>query len=151
MRKLLIIILVPITFACTDKNKLPKGILPREKMQDVMWDMIRAGEFLNRFVFNRDTSVDHAAESLRWYAKIYQVHDISKSSFEKSYTYYKAHPLLMKSILDSLSKKAVPLKNLVPDTIIKSEPAQKRIPPAFENKRKINDSLRKRRILRKGV
>ncbi len=151
MKKLLFIILIPIAIACSNKDKLPEDILPRQKMQEVMWDMIRAGEFLNRFVFNRDTSVDNAAESLKWYDKVYRVHNISKSSFEKSYTYYKNHPILLKSILDSLSRKEVPPKKTTPDAKMTNDSVQKMVPPVFENKRKINDSLRKRRILKKGL
>ncbi len=106
MRKLLLIFLISrFAFACSDKNELPKGILPRQKMQDVMWDIIRAEEFLNGFVIYKDTSIDKIAESKKWYDKIYQLHKITKKDFDKSYAYYKDHPVLMKQILDSLSKK----------------------------------------------
>lgn len=107
MRKLslAICIILFVFSACSDKKKIPKGILPREKMQMVMWDMIRAEEFLDGFVFAKDTSIDKAAESLKWYDKIYQVYGITKDEFVRSYTYYKEHPAFMKEILDSLSKK----------------------------------------------
>ena len=47
MKLFLILLLLPFVFACSNKNDLPEGILPPPKMQEVMWDMIRAGEFLN--------------------------------------------------------------------------------------------------------
>lgn len=92
-------------FSCSDKNKLPKDILPREKMEAVLWDMLRAGEFLDGFVFNKDTAVDKVAESEKWYDKIYQLHSISKEQFKKSFAYYKDNLTVLKPILDSLSKK----------------------------------------------
>lgn len=72
-----------------------------------MWDMLRAGQFLNDFVFTKDTSIDKVAESLKWYDKVYQIHGITKDQFIKSYHYYKDHPGLMKRILDSLGKNTI--------------------------------------------
>jgi Domain of unknown function (DUF4296) len=90
--------------SCVDKNKIPKDILPKEKMQTVLWSMISAGEFLNAYILNKD-SVDKLAESSRIYGQVFQVHHITKEEFDKSYLYYREHPDLMKVVLDSLSKK----------------------------------------------
>ena len=105
----MIFLISPFALSCWDKSELPEGILPRQKMQEVIWDIIRAEEFLNGFIIYRDTSIDKIAESKKWYDKIYQLHKITKKDFDKSYAYYKDHPVLMKQILDSLSKK--PLAN----------------------------------------
>ena len=91
-------------FSCTDKNKIPEDILPKEKMQAVLWSMISAGEFLNAYILNKD-SVDKVAESSKIYGQVFQVHHITKEEFDKSYLYYREHPDLMKVVLDSLSKK----------------------------------------------
>jgi len=151
MKKLFLnLLILQFVFACSNKNDLPEGILPRPKMQDVIWDMIRAGEFLNGFVFNRDSSIDKIAESQKWYDKIYQVHKISKTVFDRSYAYYQDHPLLMKTLLDSLSKKQVPFKipgqapAMVNDSVIKQF-----VPPANNSQKKIIDTFRMRKILKK--
>ena len=151
MKKLFLILLIlQIVFACSNKNDLPEGILPGPKMEEVMWDMIRAGEFLNVFVFSRDSSVDKVAESQKWYDKIYQVHKISKTDFDRSYSYYQDHPWLMKTLLDSLSKKLVPFK--IPGqgpAMVKDSVNKHFVPPANNTQKTIMDSLRKRRILKK--
>lgn len=106
MKKLsfaLLLLLAGIT-ACSDKNKLPKDVLPQPKMKAVMWDMIRAGDFLNNYVFYRDTAVDKIAESRKWNEKIFQIHHITREQFNKSYDYYQRHPQLMKTVMDSISK-----------------------------------------------
>ena len=90
--------------SCKDKNQLPHGVLPKEKMQEVLWSMIYAGEFLNAYVLNKD-SVDRVAESSKIYGQVFQVHHITKEEFDKSYSYYREHPELMKVLLDSLNKK----------------------------------------------
>jgi hypothetical protein len=90
--------------SCSDKNKLPKDILHEEKMREVLWSMISAGEFLNTYVLNKD-SIDKVAESSKIYGQVFQIYHITKEQFDKSYLYYREHPELMKAVLDSLSKK----------------------------------------------
>ncbi|HKO82508.1 MAG TPA: hypothetical protein VJU78_18995, partial [Chitinophagaceae bacterium] len=68
MRRFFFILLIfPFALACSDKSEIPKGILSRKKMQEVMWDIIRAEEFLNGFVVYKDTGIDRIAESKKWY------------------------------------------------------------------------------------
>jgi hypothetical protein len=107
MKKLLFFFFSLLLFnACKDKDKdkVPKDILPKEKMQEVLWSMITAGEFLNGSILSRD-SVDRVAESSRVYGQVFQIHHVSREEFDKSYFYYREHPDLMQVILDSLTKK----------------------------------------------
>ena len=104
MRKSTLLCLAMFYFASCKDNRLPKDILPREKMQEVLWSMISAGEFLNTYILNKD-SVDKVAESSKIYGQVFQIHHITREEFDKSYLYYREHPELMKAILDSLSKK----------------------------------------------
>ncbi len=146
----LILQILPFVLACSNKNDLPEGILPPPKMQEVMWDMIRAGEFLNGYILNRDSSIDKPAVSQKWYYKMYQVHKISKKDFDRSFAFYQDHPLLMKSLLDSLSKKQVPFKPPVQISVPVKDSVIKRVsPPSIDQQKKIIDTLRKRKILKK--
>jgi hypothetical protein len=138
--------LVPLFFillfiiSCSDKKKIPKGVLPQAKMQAVLWDMISAGEFLTAYVLNKD-SVDKMAESSKLYGQTLQFHHITREDFDKSYLFYQQHPALMKVILDSLSKKQVtPIETFRPqiDTVKKNDTL------------KLQDTLRKR-ILKRSV
>lgn len=88
--------------ACSDRQ-VPRDVMEPEKMETVLWDMIRAGEFLNGFVLFRDTFHNNVQESRRWYDKVYELHQISREDFIRSYEYYKQHPRLMKKIFDSLA------------------------------------------------
>jgi hypothetical protein len=108
MRKLLFLsLLIVSSFSCSHKEKIPAGILPPEKMQDVLWSMISAGEFLNYYVLIKD-SIDKVVESTKVYGQVFQVHHITKAQFDKSYAYYREHPALMATMLDSLSKRQTP-------------------------------------------
>lgn len=115
MRKgLLLFCIAVIALSCSRKNSLPKDILPQEKMKEVLWSMINAGEFLNAYVLNKD-SIDKVAESSKIYGQVFQVHQITREQFDKSYTYYREHPALMKIILDSLTKKQSPSIQPMPE------------------------------------
>jgi hypothetical protein len=89
--------------SCKDKDQIPNDILPKEKMQEVLWDLINAGEFLNGYIMIKD-SIDKTAESIKIYGQVFQLHHITKEEFDKSYLYYRERPALMKLVLDSLSK-----------------------------------------------
>jgi hypothetical protein len=153
MKKLLLIFFVIIVVTgCADRTKLPEGILPKQKMREVMWDMFRAGEYLNSFVYYKDSTIDKAALSQKWYDKIYALHKTSKAQFEKSYTYYEQHPVLMKELLDSLSRKQV----TNPESYGQSssgfaDTTKKKTIQLNESRRKIIDSLGKMRLQRKPL
>ena len=156
MRKFLLVCsLFSLLFSCSNKDKIPAGVLPKQKMQEVVWDMTRTAEFLNGFVFNKDSSIDKIAESQKWYNKVYQLHKTTKEEFERSYSYYQAHPDLMKELLDSLSKKTMATRPPKPtkDSTTRGDSIKKRIPPPFKSEiqNRIIDSMRKRRIQKKVI
>lgn len=101
---ILITIILLFLFSCSDEHSVPKGILPPPKMQVIMWDMIRAGEYQNNFLFIRDSAANKLERSLALYDTVYRIHNITKDEFEKSYDYYRSHSELMKELVDSLSK-----------------------------------------------
>ncbi len=106
MRKSMICFLVPflLLVACKSR-KLPANILPLPVMQQVMWDMIRAGEFVNGFVTGIDTGKHKGARAKEVYDQVLQVHKITRQQFDESFAYYQQHPVLMKTLLDSLAGK----------------------------------------------
>jgi hypothetical protein len=87
------------------KNKIPEGVLPKQKMQAVLWDILRADEFLSGYVFPKDSAMNREQESIKLYEEVFRIHHTDRDEFKKSFSFYQAHPSLMKEILDSLSKK----------------------------------------------
>ncbi len=104
---------------CRSEEKLPSDILPREKMQAVVWDMMRADQFLSTYVHGRDSTLNKDSTSIRAYQRVLAVHNLQKEDFAKSFAYYKAHPALMKQIMDSLSRpvSVAPTQKVVPDEV----------------------------------
>lgn len=106
MRSLLpILITIFFIASCGRKDRIPADILSKEKMQDVLWDMMRADQFLSDYVLNQDTTLVRKNESIPYYSKILALHQVSQEKFRESYYYYRARPQLMKIIMDSLSQK----------------------------------------------
>ena len=105
MRSWILLSLLFFFVACEDKNKLPEGVMPKEKMQAVLWDFIEADAFSKKFV-KKDTALKDTIVNIELQQQIFSLYKIDRSIFEKSYTYYSAHTDLMKAILDSMISKA---------------------------------------------
>ena len=98
-----IIIFSSIIPACIQKNKVPKSILTQKDMTLVMWDLIKADEY----VYNKatmDSSFNKKQESVKLYEQVFRIHDTSREEFEKSLTFYQNRPDLLKAVMDSLRK-----------------------------------------------
>jgi hypothetical protein len=80
---------------------MPKGVLKPVKMQAVLFDIIRADNFVFQYV-TKDSSKKPEAELAKLQQQIFAVHKISRADYYKSYEYYKAHPDIMEPMLDSL-------------------------------------------------
>src|SRR5882724_251067 len=117
--------------SCADSNRPPHGVLSKEKMGDVLWDMISAGEFIESYVINKD-SLDKVAKSSKIYGQVFQVNHVSREEFDKSYTWYKLHPQVMKTILDSLSKRQNP--PTIQESVGKPDSLKKKVMPTLTEK-----------------
>lgn len=138
--------------ACSGNDKFPKDVLPEKQMRELMWDMIRTGEFLNGFVASKDSSVSKAPEIEKWFSKIYQLHKTNKAQFDKSLAYYKDHPALMKNILDTLAKRQVYTRPVIRDSLAVKDSVNtmpRSIPITDTLRRAAFDTLRKKIIKRR--
>ena len=79
-RTLLLLISCVSLVTCTKKTGIPRDVLPQKKMQAVLWDMMRADQFLTDFVINKDTSANRDTESIKLYREIFAIHHISKKN-----------------------------------------------------------------------
>ena len=105
MKSLFLVIAVFCMIGCSDKQRSSSGILGKEKMQAVMWDIIQADVFTEQFV-KRDSSKNARLENMQLQNKIFALHKVTRVDYYKSYNYYIYNTDLMKVILDSMSTKA---------------------------------------------
>jgi hypothetical protein len=105
MKILLILVCFAVGLsACHNKNVIPGNILNKDQMQDVLWDIMEADAFTNSFI-KKGISKNPVLEDEKLQEQIFAIHHISKEDFYKSYSYYKEHPGLMLTILDSITTK----------------------------------------------
>ena len=127
MLQRLVLLSTLFLFSCADKNAVPSGILKPAQMQIVLWDVLRADAFTNDFV-KRDTTKKPEAENVKLQQQIFATHKTSKEEFYKSFEYYKAHPDLMLTMLDSLINKANRDKEKISRPVLKvADTSQKKI------------------------
>lgn len=101
MRLKKVFVFVMLLASCGSKNDIPKGVMKPEKMQLVLFDMIRADNFAFDFI-TKDSSKKPEAELVKLQQKVFAIHKISRDDFYKSYEFYKAHPNIMEPMLDSM-------------------------------------------------
>ena len=104
--KYLVICLLFFSPACSKKDKIPADVLGKEKMENVLWDMIQADRFAAQFLLKDSAKRNIKEETLMLYEKVFQVHHISRDQFAKSYKYYLSRPDITKVIFDSLATRA---------------------------------------------
>ena len=105
MKYLIFIIGFFFIVGCNDKTGTPSGVLGKEKMQSVMWDIIRAEVFTEQFM-KKDSSKNIAMENLKLQNAIFSIHKVTRSQYFRSYDYYISHTDLIRLVLDSMSAKA---------------------------------------------
>jgi hypothetical protein len=105
MRNLLVLIISGMLLfsSCGKKNSLPSGVLATDKMEAVMWDMMRADQFVVVYILPKDSSLKKETEIKKWHDSVYAVHKITEADFQKSFLYYKSHPRLLRQVMDSIS------------------------------------------------
>ncbi len=88
--------------SCKGKNKVPLEIIQPAAMQKILWDMIRA-QALSAQIARKDSTVNEIAETKTLNKKIFEIHKISATAFNKSYIWYTNHPDIMRMVFDSLN------------------------------------------------
>lgn len=88
--------------ACADKDSVPAGILPKEKMGAILWDMIQAEQFSTTYLAKDSGKINLKIEDLRLYDQVFRLHGITREDFRKSYRFYQDRPDITRTLFDSL-------------------------------------------------
>lgn len=117
-----------LAYGCANRQKVPAGIIPRDQMQTILWDMIQADQFALQFLVKDSVKNKHIREeTFKLYEEVFQVHHISRDDFLKSYRFYLSRPDMMRTMLDTLNSRAQhnrdsfyrPIKPLEPVKLLK--------------------------------
>lgn len=106
----MLIVLMLAGIGCSDKDSVPSGVLGKEEMQNVLWDMVQADQY-STYLAKDSGRIDLKLENMRLYDQVFQLHHVSREKFTKSYKYYMAHPELTQALMDSLLAMGNRLRN----------------------------------------
>jgi hypothetical protein len=99
--------------SCSNNDKIPDGIIGKEKMEGILWDMIQADRFSTQFLVKDSAKIDVKKETFVLYEQVFQINKVTKDEFIKSYKYYLSRPDITKVIFDTLASRATRRKNAV--------------------------------------
>ena len=103
--RLAAMIILVATCGCQSRQAVPADILSSDKMEEVLFDMLRSGHMVNNFILSKDSSINKDQAQIEWLNKVLIFHAVSEQQFKKSFSYYQQHPELMAKVMDSISKK----------------------------------------------
>ncbi len=89
--------------ACSGSS-VPDNVLPPEKMEVVLYDVIRADEMVD-FLKLSDSTWQPFSRRTDLYDSIFQLHKVKKETFQNSLRFYQGRPDLLKEVLEALQKK----------------------------------------------
>jgi hypothetical protein len=102
MRIIVTFLAILMIAGCTDKDKVPSGILPKEEMGNILWDMIQADQFSSIYMIKDTPRINLKTEDLRLYQQVFRMHQVSRDEFRKSLQYYEDRPELIRTVFDTL-------------------------------------------------
>ncbi|HEY0066351.1 MAG TPA: DUF4296 domain-containing protein [Flavisolibacter sp.] len=86
-------------------DEIPEDVLDRGKMEDVMWDMLRADEMLSVYS-ERGATFPGISQNTDLYDKVFRMHGIDKKHFHRSLEFYQSNPDIFQEVLDSLKTRS---------------------------------------------
>lgn len=98
---LIILVTLLLAAACSNTDKIPADIIPKQKMETILWQLLQTDEFLNSYVL-KDSTTNADKERMQRYNEIMRLNKTTEQEFKKSYDYYMAHPSISKVMFDSL-------------------------------------------------
>lgn len=90
---------------CACSGDVPKGVMPPQKMEAVLNDVIHADEWVD-FARLQDSTFLKFSKRAALYDSVFRLHQISKEDYRKSMAFYQSRPDLLKEILQSLRTKS---------------------------------------------
>lgn len=100
-----IVLIMAFGVAACSRNRVPSNIIQPHEMGNMLFEISMAEEFVNSFIA-KDSSRDKEVEIRKEYQKIFLLHKVTEAQFKKSYGFYKSHPVIFKTMMDSLNARA---------------------------------------------
>ncbi|HVU53697.1 MAG TPA: DUF4296 domain-containing protein [Puia sp.] len=110
MRIIAGILCIVLIAGCSEKDNIPSGILDKEQMGAVLWDMMQADQYAGAYLIKDSAKVNIKMETLKLYEQVFRLHNVTRDQFRKSLQFYQDHPDITHVVLDSLAARGGRLK-----------------------------------------
>ena len=77
-------------------------VLPKSKMEKVLWDIAQSSEFLNGYVYFKHPEQNRAVLNNAMLERIFKIHGITKEQFDKTMNHYRKKPDDLKIVVDTI-------------------------------------------------
>ena len=77
-------IILVATCGCQSRQAVPADILSSDKMEEVLFDMLRSGHMVNNFILSKDSSINKEQAQIEWLNKVLTFHAVSEQQFKKT-------------------------------------------------------------------
>lgn len=112
MRKVTIGVMMIAVLAACGGQKLPAGVLDKERMELVLTDVILAEAFAESYL-SADTTKRLKQLYTQELDKVLAIHKVSPKDFQASIQYYKSQPEQFKVVIDTVNARAMRAKDLI--------------------------------------
>lgn len=102
MRIIAGLICIVLIVGCSEKDNIPSGILDKEEMGSILWDMMQADQYASSYLIKDSAKVNIKMETLKLYEEVFRLHKVSREEFRKSFQFYQDHPDITRVLFDSL-------------------------------------------------
>jgi len=112
VRKVTIGVMMIAVLAACGGQKLPAGVLDKERMELVLTDVILAEAFAESYL-SADTTKRLKQLYTQELDKVLAIHKVSPKDFQASIQYYKSQPEQFKVVIDTVNARAMRAKDLI--------------------------------------
>jgi hypothetical protein len=116
------VLLLVLIGGCRHADGIPSNIMSKDKMENILWDLILADQFSTQFLIKDSSRINVKLETIKLYSEVFKIHDVTKDEFQRSYQYYLTRPDLTKKMLDTLSERARRQRLVGPQKPMPSKP-----------------------------
>jgi hypothetical protein len=103
MMRLAAIFFVVFLISCSNRNGIPKEIIPPDTMQGIMKDIIMASQYSLQYISRDTLKKDKVKANQELLEDIFIIHHTTRQAFKQSLIFYESRPDLSKKVFDSLS------------------------------------------------
>ena len=102
MRIIAGLLCIVLIVGCSEKDSIPSGVLGKEEMGSILWDMMQADQYASSYLIKDTAKVNLKMETLKLYEEVFRLHKTTREEFRKSFQFYQDHPDITRVLFDSL-------------------------------------------------